>query len=221
VRKSQKRDLLERFSLIEIQQTCVIIWTLGSTRGDNSMRDCDTVVFTGLIHKGELNYLSESLVLNQDYDMDLNAKKHRRVRKFTDRKTEVIKLSSWLEEFVQEVYRTRLRSHNLNQDVHAYLMVSDTDFLNLIEGYFVECKMEEWYPVETTKDKMNGLAAEIIEKVVSRINAGEMVIPKNTLDIKPDSLQKTLKRYPEIKNILSEHGIEITTRTFKNRTVSI
>jgi hypothetical protein len=81
---------------------------------------------------GELNYLSESLVLNQDYAMDLNVQKHRRVRKFNHRKTEVVKLSSWLEEFVQEVYRTRLRSHNLSQDVHAYLMVSDPDFLNLI-----------------------------------------------------------------------------------------
>ncbi len=153
--------------------------------------------------------------------MDLNVQKHRRVRKFNHRKTEVVKLSSWLEEFVQEVYRTRLRSHNLSQNVHAYLMVSDPDFLNLIEGYFVGCRMEKWYPVETTKDRMNGLAEEIIDKVISRINAGEMVIPKNTLDIKPDSLQKTLKRYPEIKNILSEHGIEITTRSFKNRTVSI
>ena len=214
-------DEYERFLAKELQQNRVIIRTLGSTRGDNSMRDCDTVVFTGLIHKGELNYLSESLVLNEDYTMDLNVQKHRRVRKFNDRNTEVVKLSSWLEEFVQEVYRTRLRSHNLSQDVHAYLMVSDPDFLNLIEGYFVGCKMEEWVPVETMKDKMNGLAEEIIDKVISRINAGEKVIPKNALDIKPDSLQKTLKRYPEIKNILSEHGIEITTRTFKNRTVSI
>ena len=153
--------------------------------------------------------------------MDLNVRKHRRVRKFINRNTEVVKLSSWLEEFVQEVYRTRLRSHNLHQDVNAYLMVSDPDFLNLIEGYFVGCKMEEWYPVEVTKNKMSGLAEEIINKVISRINAGEAEIPKNSLEIKTDSLQKTLKRCPEIKNILSEHGIEITTRTFKNRTVSI
>ena len=217
----ENKDDYERLLAKEIQQNRVIIRTLGSTRGDNSMRDCDTVVFTGLIHKGELNYLSESLVLNEDYAMDLNVQKHRRVRKFNNRKTEIVKLSSWLEEFVQEVYRTRLRSHNLTQDVRAYLMVSDSDFLNLIEGYFVGCKMEEWYPVETTKGKIKGLAEEIIDMVISRMNSGETVIPKNSLGIKPDTLKKILKRQPEIKKVLASRNISIELRNFKKGTVSI
>lgn len=210
----ENKDEYERLLAKEIQQNGVIIRTLGSTRGDNSMRECDTVVFTGLIHKGELNYLSESLVLNQDYNMDLNVQKHRRVRKFNHRKTEVVKLSSWLEEFVQEVYRTRLRSHNLSQDVHAYLMVSDPDFLNLIEGYFVGCKMEEWYPVETTKGKLNDTALKILEEVLQRVDAGENKIPKSSLGINMNTLRSEINRYPEIRQILKNRDVEISTRAF-------
>jgi hypothetical protein len=206
----ENKDEYERLLAKEIKQKGVIIRTLGSTRGDNSMRDCDTVVFTGLIHKGELNYLSESLVLNQDYDMDLNVQKHRRVRKFNDRKTEVIKLSSWLEEFVQEVYRTRLRSHNLNQDVHAYLMVSDPDFLNLIEGYFAGCKMEEWYPVDTTKGKLNDTALKIVEEVLGRVESGELEIPKSSLGINMNTLKSEINRHPEIRQILKDKNVEIS-----------
>jgi hypothetical protein len=210
----ENKDEYERFLAKEIQQKGVIIRTLGSTRGDNSMRDCDTVVFTGLIHKGELNYLSESLVLNRDYKMDLNVKKHRRVRKFNHRKTEVVKLSSWLEEFVQEVYRTRLRSHNLNQDVHAYLMVSDPDFLNLIEGYFIGCKMEEWFPIETSKGKLNDTALKILEEVLQRVDAGEIKIPKSSLGINMNTLRSEINRYPEIRQILKDRDVEISTRAF-------
>ena len=68
---------------------------------------------------------------------------------------------------------------------------------------------------------MNGLAAEIIEKVVSRINAGEAEIPKNSLGIKPDTLKKILKRQPEIKKVLASQNISIELRKFKKGTVSI
>jgi hypothetical protein len=210
----ENKDEYERLLAKEIQQKGVIVRTLGSTRGDNSMRDCDTVVFTGLIHKGELNYLSESLVLNQDYAMDLNVQKHRRVRKFNHRKTEVVKLSSWLEEFVQEVYRTRLRSHNLSQDVHAYLMVSDPDFLNLIEGYFTGCIMKEWYPIDTSIGKLNDTALKIVEEVLKRIDAGETEILKSSLGINMSTLRSELNRYPEIRQILINRDVEISTRAF-------
>ncbi|KAA3613603.1 MAG: hypothetical protein D8M58_17125 [Calditrichaeota bacterium] len=205
----------------EIESGKVVLRTFGSTRGDNSMRDCDTIIFTGLIHKGELNYLSESLVLNQDYSMNLNAQKHRKSRKFKDRNTEIIKMSSWLEDFVQEVYRTRLRSHNLQQDVQAYLIVSDPDFLNLIEGYFEGCKMEEWEPKEISKARLTGIAEEIVEQVINRVKEGESKIPKNSLGLNSDTLKKTLNRNPEIEEILNDAGIEIHNKNFAKGTVSI
>jgi TOTE conflict system primase-like protein len=217
----ENKEEYEKLLANEIQQTKVIIRTLGSTRGDNSMRECDTIVFTGLIHKGEMNYLNESLVLNRDYSMDLNVRKHRKVRKFNNRETEVVKLSSMLEELVQEVYRTRLRSHNLKQDVHAYIIVSDDDFLNLIEGYFAGCKMEEWYPVETSYDKLNITAKNLIATIESHLAKGNESVKKGSIDIDPKILTQTLKRYPEIKEILDTKGIEITTRTFKLKNPSI
>ena len=217
----ENKDAYEKELKAEIKSGKVILRTFGSTRGDNSMRDCDTIIFTGLIHKGELNYLSESLVLNQNYNMNLNAQKHRKSRKFKDRNTEIVKMSSWLEDFVQEVYRTRLRSHNLSQDVEAYLIVSDPDFLNLIEGYFEGCKMKEWQPVEVAREKLSGVAEEIVEKVTLRIKQGEITIPKNSLGINSDTLSRTLKRNPEIEKILNNRGIEIKNKNFANRTVSI
>ncbi len=211
----ENRESYERELEKEIKNGNVILRTFGSTRGDNSMRDCDTIIFTGLIHKGELNYLSESLILNQDYKMNLNAQKHRKSRKFRDRNTEIIKISSWLEDFVQEVYRTRLRSHNLSQDVQAYLIVSDPDFLNLIEDYFKGCKIADWDPIETEKNIINSTVQQIVEIILYRIKAGEDKIQKKSLGINREVLKKTLQRYPEINKILNANGVEICNRYFR------
>ncbi|MBN2367154.1 MAG: hypothetical protein JXL67_13375 [Calditrichaeota bacterium] len=199
----------------EINLDKVIIRTLGSTRGDNAMRECDAIIFTGLIHKGEMNYLTESLILNGNTNMKLSAQKAGKARKFEDRETEKIKLASMLEDFVQEVYRTRLRKHDLSQGVHVYMLMSDNDFLSLVRDYFEGCVVENWYPVHALKERLKGVALKIVEKVMERIENGEKVILKRDLGVNVHTLPSTLRRHPEIKLYLESQGITITNREFK------
>ncbi|MCK5454033.1 MAG: hypothetical protein KAJ16_06715, partial [Calditrichia bacterium] len=199
----------------KIDKGKVILRTLGSTRGDNAMRECDSIIFTGLIHKGEMNYLTESLILNGNSQMSLSAQKSGKARKFEDRETEKVKLGSMLEDFVQEVYRTRLRKHDLSQGVHVYMLMSDNDFISLVKDYFEGCFVEDWYPVYALRERLKGTALEIVEKVMERIENGEVEIKKQDLGINPNSLKSTLKRHPEIKLYLDSQGVRVTNRGFK------
>ena len=97
--------------------------------------------------------------------MALSAQKAGKARKFEDRATEKVKLGSMLEDFVQEVYRTRLRKHDISLGVHVYMLMSDNDFLSLVKDYFEGCVVEDWYPVYALKERLTGVALEIVEPV--------------------------------------------------------
>jgi len=200
----------------QITNGTIIVRSLGSTRGDNSMRTCDAIVFTGLIHKGETHYLARAKFIYEQDDLDIDVFCDTgRIRRFKDENSERVKMASMLEDFVQETYRTQLRLHNVNQNVHVYLINSDPEFLGLIKEYFMGCKIENWIPLEVLKNRLKGKALEIVESVVDKLKNGTTAINKSDLGIKADTLTRTLKRHPEIEKVLSEQGIEITRKTFK------
>ena len=117
-------------------------------------------------------------------------------------------------DFLQEVYRTRLRKHDLLLDVNVYMLMSDNDFLSLVRDYFEGCFVEDWYPVYALKERLKGVALEIVEKVMERIEKGEREILKSELNIKQDTLKKALRRHPELGLYLKANGITITSRKF-------
>jgi len=200
----------------QITNGTIIVRSLGSTRGDNSMRKCDAIVFTGLIHKGETHYLARAKFIYEQDDLDIDVFCDTgRIRRFKDENSERVKMASMLEDFVQETYRTQLRLHNVNQNVHVYLINSDPEFLGLIKEYFMGCKIENWIPLEVLKNRLKGKALEIVESVVDKLKNGTIAINKSDLGINADTLTSTLRRHPEIEKVLKEQGIEITRKTFK------
>jgi len=58
--------------------------------------------------------------------------------------------------------------------------------------------VEDWYPVYALKERLKGVALEIVEKVMERIEKGETEIEKNALGFNSNSLKSTLRRHPEI-----------------------
>ena len=94
------------------------------------------------------------------------------------------------------------------------MLMSDNDFISLVKDYFEGCFVEDWYPVHALKERLKGVALEIVEKVMERIEKGEVKINKSDLGINPNALTSALRRHPEISLYLEAKNVKITRKLF-------
>jgi len=128
----------------------------GNTKGRNDLKDCQNIVCAGLLHKGETYYHSKDIALYgvRDDERSFSSNTIGRVRRFTDLNTESTKVYEFITELIQDIFRTGLRNHYSDEEIHVYLCTRDPNLINLLQDFFTGCIVDrDWKPKALLGDR--------------------------------------------------------------------
>lgn len=130
----------------------VAIEHYGNTKGANHLNNNNNIVCVGILHKGESYYLSKNLTLNGDTGYDVNTTG--KIRRFKDENAEAIKVYEMVTEMAQEIFRTKLRNHSSDEEIHAYICTRDANVINALREYFPGCNVvRDWEPTALLSER--------------------------------------------------------------------
>ena len=133
----------------------IIIKHYGETRGSNDLIECVNIVCTGILHKGESHYLAKTKAIKGG-EISYEVKTPDTVRRFEDVQVEEVKLYDTVTDLVQEIFRTKLRNHSSDEEIHVYLTTRDTQIISALKEYFVGCHVHrDWKPKAIVGDREN------------------------------------------------------------------
>ncbi|KGR75842.1 hypothetical protein [Ureibacillus sinduriensis] len=206
------KSLLNR----EIKEGRVFINHFGNVKGSNEYSQCTTLVLVGTIHKSDPFYINKhEAICGEGSDTKAITIKH--VRRFEDLSIETIKLNDQVVDTIQDIMRISIRNNGTKAYAKVYMLTKDVAFTNLLQDYFIGCKLNDW--------NMSGTYPEWYEKLNEYLGAlkqGEIIRKatfREVLHLDGEAGRKQLQRYIHdalFHKLLSLHSIAVVNnRTYK------
>ncbi|MGY2613185.1 hypothetical protein [Bacillus pretiosus] len=213
--KGRKNVLINDTNKVEIVADEDTIFYFGNTEGSNKAKDCVQMVQFGWNNLRDYVYATKYLCtdFNKQKMKDIlqecsNSEAaevfseylmHGDKYKFKNKSLYLYQNYSMLTDFVQEVFRTKLRNYNCDEKIEINCFQADKVLISMVKQLFPGCK------IETKEDELKCFAEE---KVVSRKNGDKSVILKEFIDSWPIGQELTTKDICE--------GAGLTAKEFDN-----
>lgn len=165
------------------------LFYFGNTKGSNKAKDCTQMVQFGWNTLPDYEYSIRFLCTDFNKEkMDLILHKcsdikvaesfskylaHGKNYKFENPQLYLYQKYSMLTEFIQEVFRTKLRNYNYAKEVEIHCFQVDSVLIGMVEQLFPNCKIRRHY------EKLNCFQEE---KVVNRKNGDKATVLKEFID---------------------------------------
>ncbi|CAM4050579.1 MULTISPECIES: hypothetical protein [Bacillus cereus group] len=214
INATNKEELLRATNKVEIVADEDTIFYFGNTKGSNKAKDCVQMVQFGW------NTLPDYVYSTKYLCTDFNKQKmkdilqecsnpeaaevfseylmHGDKYKFKNKSLYLYQNYSMLTDFVQEVFRTKLRNYSCDEKIEINCFQADKVLIGMVEQLFPGCK------IVLNDDELNCF---VEEKVVSRSN-GKAAILKGFIDKWPIGQELTTKEICE--------GAGLTAKEFDN-----
>lgn len=212
---ANKEELSRTINKVEIVADEDTIFYFGNTKGSNKAKDCVQMVQFGW------NTLPDYVYATKYLCTDFNKKNmkdilqecsnpeaaevfseylmHGDKYKFKNKSLYLYQNYSMLTDFVQEVFRTKLRNYNCDEKIEINCFQADKVLISMVKQLFPGCKIDD------NSDELNCFAEE---KVISRKNGDKSIILKEFIDNWPIGQEMTTKDIYE--------GAGLTAKNFDN-----
>lgn len=198
----------------------------GFTKGKNNWRDCDKMIQIGWNRWDSDTYIASRIATSKKIKEKFNEKyeshfdtiqrlmqNENGIFAFSD--IEMYKLMQMINDFEQEVFRTRIREFTSVGKVDVYIFNCNATMKKMIEQRFTKCEFieEKWNELEAEKKRKRKGSDSNIELMLYDWLKGWLGEDKNIGELKEkfgitDNYWKKLKKKPLIKSLWQEFNIQ-------------
>lgn len=204
----------------------------GFTKGKNNWRKCDKMIQIGWNRWDSDTYIASRITTSKKIKQKFNEKyethfdtiqslmqNENGIFSFSD--IEMYKLMQMINDFEQEVFRTKIREFTSDGQVDVYVFNCNATMEKMIRQRFTNCKVveEKWSELEIVKKRNRKGAESNIELKLYDWLRGWLGEDKNISELKEelginDNYWKKLKKQPLIAEIWKELNIKIRRNGF-------